>query len=95
MRIINTAQNNASDTEKSLEAAKLSVTNVQNSLDQARSKELTGEANVVNQQITLDKLLDQLKKAEITATEGGTITAVNVKEGTYPSGILKNLRWKR
>jgi HlyD family secretion protein len=83
-----TAQRNATDAAKSLESAQLSVSNAQDNLNQARSKVLTGESNVANQQITLDKLLDQLANAEITASESGTITAVNAVEGTNPSGIL-------
>jgi multidrug efflux pump subunit AcrA (membrane-fusion protein) len=85
---LSTAQRNVADAEKSLESARLSVTNAQNNLNQAKSKILTGESNVANQQIALDKLLDQFANAEITASERGTITAVNAIEGTNPSGIL-------
>lgn len=83
-----TAQRNAADAAKSLESAKLSETNAQNNLNQAKSKALTGESNVANQQIALDRLLDQFANAEITSSESGTITAVNAIEGTNPSGIL-------
>jgi len=85
---LETAHRNVTDAAKSLESAKLSVTNAQNNLNQARSKALTGESNLANQQIVLDRLLEQLADATIIALESGTITAVNAKEGTNPSGIL-------
>jgi HlyD family secretion protein len=85
---LSTAQRNAADAEKSLESAQLSVANAQNNLNQAKSRVLTSESNVANQKISLDKLLDQLANAEITASESGTITVVNAKEGVNPSGIL-------
>jgi len=83
-----TAARNAADAEKSLASANLSVTNQQNALAQAQAKTPSNEANVANQQIALDKLLDQLAKAEIKAPAAGIITAVNVTEGTNPGGIL-------
>lgn len=83
-----TAKRNAAETAKSLESANLSVTNAQNSLSQAKSNGLTNESNVANQQIALDKLLDQFAKAEITASESGTITEISAKVGTIPNGIL-------
>ncbi len=85
---LTTAQRNVTDAAKSLEAAQLSVANAQNNLNQAKNNILTGESNVTNQQITLDRLLDQVADSEITASGSGTITAVNAKEGVNPSGIL-------
>ena len=85
------AKRSVADAQKSLEAAKLSVTSAQNSLSQAKAKTLSGEASVSNQQITLNKLMDQLAKSDITATETGTITVVNAVSGMNPNGVLFTL----
>lgn len=85
------AKRNVADSEKALEAAKLSVSGARNSLQQAKSGGMSATSSAANQQITLDKLLDQLGQAKIIASGSGTVTAVNAKAGTNPNGTLFTL----
>lgn len=85
------AKRSVADSEKSLEAAKLSVSGAQNSLQQAKLAGLSSSSSSANQQVILDKLLDQLSQAKIIASGNGTVTAVNAKAGTNPNGTLFTL----
>lgn len=85
---LTTTKRNLLDAEKSLEASNLSVTNAEDNLKQAKSRVAPSSSSVSNQQITLDKLLDQMEKSQIKATGTGTITSVDAVEGTNPTGVL-------
>ncbi len=86
-KLIATKQNLA-DAEKSLESSNLNVANAENSLKQAKSKATPSNSSVSNQQITLDKLIEQMEKSRIKATGTGTITSIGAIEGTNPTGVL-------
>jgi len=75
----------AEDNPLQLSTAQRNAADAEKSLESAQ---LSVASNVANQKISLDKLLDQLANAEITASESGTITVINAKEGVNPSGIL-------
>lgn len=82
------AKRNLADAEKSLESSNLSVANAENSLKQAKSKASPSNSSVSNQQIILDKFLEQMEKSKIKATGTGTITSIGAVEGTNPTGVL-------
>lgn len=85
---LTTTKRNLADAEKSLESSNLNVANAENSLKQAKSKTTPSNSSVSNQQITLDKLIEQMEKSRIKATGTGTITSIGAIEGTNPTGVL-------
>ena len=76
------------DSLRQLESSQNSVRSAQNTLAQAEEKPATQGTNVELQELSLERLNDQLAEGKIVATADGVITEINVKVGATPSGII-------
>jgi len=85
---VESAEKSLADAKKQLESAQNSVKSAENSLSQTKAKPGSSGTNVELQELTLDKLNSQLAQGEIVAEASGVITAVNVKVGATPQGVL-------
>jgi len=86
--ILERAQRAFEDSHIQLESSQNSLRSAQNSLEQAGSRPATSAASVEIQELTLERLGNQLAEGRIVATASGVITAINANVGGMPNGVI-------